>query len=280
MSWIVSAKWLQDRIENDIENTVIVDVRFQLGNPEYGKDAYLASHIPHAVFLDLEKDLSGPVNKHGGNHPLPSASVLAQKLGQVGIDRDQTVVIYDQANDMFAPRLWWMLRYMGHEHVNLLDGGLNSWIKAGYQVTDELPNPQPKTFHPQLLTHSVVNIEQVKEKLSRSAALIIDSRAEERYLGYKEPLYKKAGHIPGAKNYFWKGVLNDEGYWKSVQQLEEHFSTLNKQDEIIVSCGSGVSACPNIIGLLLAGYENVKLYPGGYSDWISYEENNIITKED
>lgn len=280
MSWIVSAKWLRDRIENDIENTVIVDVRFQLGDPDYGRDAYITSHIPNAVFLDLEKDLSGPVEKHGGNHPLPSVPVFAERLGQIGIDEKQTVVIYDQANDMYAPRLWWMLWYMGHKHVYLLDGGFNSWMKAGYQVTDELPNPKRKEFHPQLLPNSVVNIEQLKEKLSHSSALLIDSRAEGRYLGDEEPLYKKAGHIPGAKNYFWKGVLTGEGYWKNVQQLEEHFSSLDKQKEIIVSCGSGVSACPNIIGLLLAGYENVKLYPGGYSDWISYEGNNVNTKGD
>lgn len=280
MSFIVTEKWLGNRMKDNLENIVIIDVRFKLTDPTFGEKAYKESHIPHSVYLDLEKDLSGTVGKHGGNHPLPPVDLLVEKLGKIGVDEHTTVLVYDQGNDMYASRLWWMIHYLGHQDVYLLDGGFKRWVEAGNDTTDQIHLPAPKVFTPTLRQDLVVDINEVKEKLAKSAATLIDSRAEARYLGYEEPLYKKAGHIPGAKNFFWQDVLNENGKWKDVEQLKGHFSILNKKDEIIVSCGSGVSACPNIIGLLLAGYTNVKLYPGGYSDWLSYDDNQIRTEEE
>jgi thiosulfate/3-mercaptopyruvate sulfurtransferase len=267
-------------MENTQNNTVIVDVRFQLDDPDAGRKIYLKDHLPGAVYMDLDKDLSGKPEKHGGNHPLPDMKMFTGKLGQIGIDNDTTVIIYDQSNDMFAARMWWLLYYLGHEKVYVLDGGYEQWVMDGYEVTNEIPRLEAKKYRPSIRTDEKVDIEEVKEKLENQSAHLIDSRSRERYLGKVEPLYGKAGHIPGAKHFFWKEILNDKGKWKKSEELQSHFEAFDKDEEIIVSCGSGISACPNVLALKLAGYENVKLYPGSFSDWISYEENEVETKEE
>lgn len=278
MAVLVTPDWLENRVKRHPEQTAIVDVRFSLTDSEAGEKAYQESHIPEAVYLDLNKDLAGPVQEHGGNHPLPDMNDFAEKLGEVGIDQDTTVVIYDQDNDMFASRLWWLLYFAGHDNAHILDGGLTRWVKEGHVVTNKVPVPTVKQFKPSVRSNEIVHMEEVKEKVNHGSAVLLDSRAEDRYLGKTEPLYAKAGHIPGAKNYFWKDVLGEDGQWKSKEALQTHFAKLGKKDEIIVSCGSGVSACPNVLALKMAGYENVKLYPGSFSDWISYPENKVETK--
>jgi thiosulfate/3-mercaptopyruvate sulfurtransferase len=280
MTHLISVNRLKNRLENKQHNTTIIDVRFQLNDPDAGRKAYLKSHLPGAVYLDLNKDLSSKKAKHGGNHPLPDGEMFAKKIGHLGIDHDSTVVIYDESNDMFAARLWWLLNYMGLEKVYILDGGYDQWIKAGNEVTDEVPRLEVKAFTPVYREDQIADMEEVKEKVANQTAILIDSRAKDRYLGKTEPMYAKAGHIPGAKNYFWQDVLNKDGLWKKEDALASHFASLPKDQEIIVSCGSGVSACPNVLALKTAGYENVKLYPGSYSDWISYEENKVEKREE
>lgn len=266
------------KIKLETNETVVIDVRSNLKNPDAGDEAYVKGHIPGAHYLHLEKDLSGTVEKHGGNHPLPNIDELANKFGEMGIDHGTNVVIYDADNDMFAARAWWLLHYMGHEKAFLLDGGFRAWEEAGYDLTIEIPARKAKKFVPQLRPEVIANINDVKQRGEKS--VLIDSRAKDRYLGKTEPLYQKAGHIPGAQNFFWKDVLTDSGDWKKPEALKEHFAKLKDADEIIVSCGSGVSACPNFIALKMAGFHHVKLYPGSYSDWISYEDNPIETKEE
>ena len=280
MSYIVTSEWVSKHLEERDNDLVMVDCRFELQSPDVGKRLYIDNHLPTAVYLDLNKDLSGPTQQHGGNHPLPDVHEFAEKLGNLGIDEKTTVVVYDQANEMYAPRLWWLLTYMGHEDVYVLDGGYEKWVAEGRTVTQEIVTRTPKVFTPHIQEDEKVDMDEVKEKLSNQSAILIDSRAKDRYLGKVEPMYSKAGHIPGAKNYFFKGVLKDNGLWKNTQEIEAHFADLPKDQEIIVSCGSGVSACPNIIALKQAGFTNVKLYPGSYSDWISYVENNVETKEE
>ncbi|GAB3046055.1 sulfurtransferase [Virgibacillus ainsalahensis] len=279
MSYLISVNRLKNRLENNQDNTVIVDVRFELTDPDAGRKMYLESHLPGAVYMDLEKDLSGKAEKHGGNHPLPDMEMFAAKVGNIGINHETTVVIYDQANDMYGARLWWLLDYLGHEKVYILDGGYTRWITEGNEVTDRIPELEAKNFQPIFRNNQVADIEEVKEKLEKDEAMLIDSRSKERYLGKSEPMYVKAGHIPGAKNFFWKDVLTKDGVWKKNGELQEHFASIPKEREIIVSCGSGISACPNVLALKAAGYTNVKLYPGSFSDWISYEENKVEKKE-
>ncbi|MUK89828.1 sulfurtransferase [Ornithinibacillus sp. L9] len=277
---LMRVEQLVDRLNNHEDETVVVDVRFQLNDTDAGRKAYVEGHIPGAVYLDLNKDLSGEVQKHGGNHPLPDSNEFSSKLGEIGIDHGTTVVVYDQQNDMFASRLWWLLQYMGHEKVYVLDGGYQCWVKQGNKVSVEIPTYAKKNFIPKVNEDEVVDIRKIKENIMSSNAVLIDSRSKERYLGKVEPLYAKAGHIPGARNFFWKEVLHEDGSWKDEDTLKEHFSSLDKGAEIIVSCGSGVSACPNILALKRIGFTNVKLYPGSYSDWISYEENRVETKDE
>lgn len=278
MSYIIRVDELQEMV-NGNDDVVLVDVRFQLNDEEAGRKQYIKSHIPGAVYLDLNRDLASKVKKHGGNHPLPDLDEFVAKLGNIGIDNNTTVVVYDKENDMFAARLWWLLHYVGHEKVYVLEGGFNQWVEAGNEVTNEITPLQKKTFRPKVRTDLTVTMEEVKDKIYNRQAVVIDSRSKDRYLGIHEPMYRKAGHIPGAVNFFWKDIFTDKGTWKSVEELKRHFATIPKNEEIIVSCGSGVSACPNIIALKQAGYENVKLYPGSFSDWISYDENDIELDE-
>src|SRR5699024_8903561 len=163
----------------------------------------------------------------------------------------------------FSARCLWLFHYLGHENAYILDGGLAKWLQEGNEITTDTPQRKAKTFKPSPSENEIVNMQDVKQKMDDKSAVLIDSRSKDRYLGKTEPLYGRAGHIPGAKNYFWKDVLDAEGNWKDNEELERHFSDLSKSDEIIVSCGSGVSACPNILALKRAGFTNVKLYPGG-----------------
>ncbi|GAB4075100.1 sulfurtransferase [Barrientosiimonas marina] len=280
MSVVVSTAWLAERMQHYPDQTVVVDTRFQLQDEDAGRKAYLEGHIPQAVYLDLNKDLSAKAAKHGGSHPLPDMEAFAAKIGHIGIDHDTTVVVYGQGNDMFAARLWWLLDYAGHGDVHLLNGGFDEWLKEGRPVTTAIPALNAKTFEPVIRENAAVGIEDVQLKLAHQSAALIDSRARERYLGQTEPMYRRAGHIPGAKNFVWTDVLDDEGYWKNTDELAEHFASLNQDEEIIVSCGSGVSACPNVLALRSAGFTNVKLYPGSFSDWISYDANEVETKDE
>lgn len=280
MTYIMKVEELINKLTTNPEKMVIVDARFQLGDPAAGRKAYEESHVPGAVYFDLEQDLSSEAGEHGGNHPLPEITTFAEKLGKNGIDQDMTVVVYDKGNDMFAPRFWWLLHYLGHQDVYVLDGGFEAWVEAGQPVTADIPVTNSKTFIPNVRPEQIVDITFVRGMKDNNHAVLIDSRSKERYLGKTEPLYQKAGHIPGARNYFWMDVLDENGNWKDKQLLEKQFSKLDKNNEIIVSCGSGVSATPNIMALKMAGFKHVKLYPGSYSDWISYEENNIETKDE
>lgn len=278
MSHIISPEKLADSLDQVDEDLVIIDVRADLHDKDYGTRKYAEDHVPGAFFLDLEKDLSGDVQEHGGNHPLPNVEVFAKRLAEIGINNESKVVVYDDCVNMFAPRAWFLLRYVGVKKVYVLDGGYEGWKEAGFVVTTEIPEAERATFIPEVNTDEIVSIDDVKNR--RGNVTLIDSRAYERYLGLEEPLYDKAGHIPGAVNYFWEDVIDENRRWKNEQLLNEHFKALPINEPIIVSCGSGVSACANLLALRQVGYDNVKLYPGSFSDWISYENNPIVTKVD
>lgn len=277
MTYIVTVEQLRElQKETDV---VLIDVRSHLQQPQIGREKYQEAHLPGAFFLDIEQDLSGDVGTHGGNHPLPDVEQLAKRFGEIGVQPTSTVIFYDDSNGMFAARAVWLLQYIGHPSGKILDGGYQAWVDAGYEVTSVIPSRTATTFVPNVVTDEIVSMEEVKYR-DKQRSVLIDSRAYPRYIGEAEPLYKKAGHIPGAKNYFWQDVLDDSKRWKEATELKMHFQDLEKADEIIVSCGSGISACPNVLALKMAGFTNVKLYPGSYSDWISYDDNEIVTGEE
>lgn len=269
-SFVVSCEWLFEHLDNP--QVVIVDCRFSLAEPELGRHQYQESHIKGAYYLDLNEDLSSPVGEHGGRHPLPNPIELANKLSAIGVNPQKIVVAYDDSRLAFASRLWWLLRYLGHEQVAVLDGGFSAWKKAEYPVTSIIPETQKATFVPNLQSQMVVDISIVKSRKDSQQVVLVDSRERERYLGITEPIDKIAGHIPGAINYPWQQVTDSSGYILPQQQQRQRWLELENPKEIFVYCGSGVTACVNLLSLEIAGIHTGKLYAGSWSDWISYLE--------
>lgn len=275
MRSIVSMKWLLARLyEPDV---VIVDCRYQLGKPDAGRTAYEESHIPGAVYLDLGKDLSAQVGQHGGRHPLPDVNILANTFSRVGIGNDARVIAYDDQGGAMASRLWWLLTYMGHSSVYVMDEGFTAWRNAGFPVSSEQKVLIPASFTASPRSEMLADMQEVKSKLHTPGVVLIDSREGARYHGEAETVDPVAGHIPGAVNRFWSEARRADGTWKSPEEQHERFAGLSKDDEIIVYCGSGITACPNVLSLQEAGFKRVKLYAGSWSDWVSYKENPIAT---
>ncbi|MGP0576848.1 sulfurtransferase [Paenibacillus peoriae] len=282
MKSIVSKRWLLARLyEPDM---IIADCRSLLGQAGAGRTQFNEDHIPGAVHFDLEEDLTAPLGEHGGRHPLPNVDTLAARLSRAGISASSRIVAYDDQGGMMASRFWWLLRYLGHEQVYVLEEGYSAWKEAKFPVTSDQPIRIPSTFTPNVQPQMLTNMQEVhrvsKDSLPGGSSILIDSRERPRYLGLEEPIDQAAGHIPGAVNFFWKEVLDEQGSFKNAEQLQQHFADLDPNAEIIVYCGSGVSACPNVLALNEAGFSKVRLYPGSWSDWISYKENPVATGEE
>jgi thiosulfate/3-mercaptopyruvate sulfurtransferase len=267
---IISARSLAEQQIRD--RVVVVDCRFSLGEPAWGYQQYLQSHIPGAYYLDLDRDLSASIEQHGGRHPLPDTQMLAEKLAAIGIKQNETLVVaYDDSHFAFAARLWWLLRYLGHQPVALLDGGWKAWTEGNYPVTNELPNSsQSGYFQPQPHLDWIVDIETVRNLAILPDTVLIDSREGDRYRGEREPIDSIAGHIPGAINSPWKNVTDEKGFLRSLKEQQQLWQSLPQAQNKIVYCGSGVTACVNLFSLELVGLSDAKLYPGGWSDWCSY----------
>ena len=267
--YLVDREWLVQQLDNP--QVVIVDCRFMLANPDWGEAEYRKSHIEGAYYLNLDRDLSSTVQRHGGRHPLPDINTLAQKFTEMGIIENETLVVaYDDSRFAFAARLWWLLRYLGHNSVALLDGGWNAWLNDGYPVTDEIPETKLGQFQPQPHRDWLVDIDTVKAATNKDSVIVVDSRDSDRYAGIREPIDPIAGSIPGAVNSPWKQVSDESGYLKPITTQQQLWNDYSQAEEIIVYCGSGVTACVNLFSLALTGFENTKLYPGGWSDWCSY----------
>ncbi|SHH47071.1 sulfurtransferase [Tepidibacter thalassicus] len=271
MKNLVSVEWLKNNI--DKENLVVVDCRFDLQTPSYGKDSYQKGHIKGAFYMDMNKDLAGEVEEHGGRHPLPDLNIFKEKIENIGIGNNTIVVAYDDGEIAGASRFWWILKYLGHEKVYILSGGIKKWVEKKYPLTQDIPSKNKKEFNINLNEQIIVDMFEVREKKDKENVIIVDSRSKERYRGEFEPIDKVAGHIPGAKNYFWKDVLENNEL-KEYNKLKDHFKDLEKYEEVIVHCGSGITGCVNFVALDEIGI-NSKLYVGSWSDWISYSENEI-----
>lgn len=275
---LVSLSWLAERMGDP--ELVVADCRFQLGQPDAGREAYERGHISGAVYVDLERHMSGPVREHGGRHPLPDLGTFSLWLGQQGIGNDSLVVAYDDQGGAMASRLWWMLRFLGHQRVHLLSEGFGAWKAAGYPVDSEEPLLALKRFTPHVHPAMMISVHDLHSRLGQPGVTIVDAREPGRYRGEFEPIDAKAGHIPGAVNRFWKDALDADGRWRPSSEQAARFADLNKDDELVVYCGSGVTACPNVLALQEAGFERVRLYLGSWSDWISYSENPIATGDE
>jgi thiosulfate/3-mercaptopyruvate sulfurtransferase len=251
---------------------VICDCRHDLADYSAGYRAYRNGHIPGARFLHLDVDLSGPKTGLTGRHPLPHPATFSLRLGALGIDNSKQVIAYDDSGGPFAARLWWMLRWVGHERVAVLDGGWQAWQQAGLPFTVAQPEIEPTTFSMRVQSQITVDSSQILSDLQQRNTQIIDARSPDRYRGENETLDPVAGHIPGAINRFFKLNLGDDGRFKSPAILQQEFSgVLNgrQPQTVIHQCGSGVTACHNLLAMELAGMSGSRLYPGSWSEWVS-----------
>jgi thiosulfate/3-mercaptopyruvate sulfurtransferase len=250
---------------------VIFDCRHELMNHEAGARAYALSHVPGARFAHSEKDLAGPKTGRNGRHPLPDPQVFMTWLGRNGVGSGKQVVAYDFAMGSASARLWWMLHWVGHERAAVLDGGWEAWVKAGLPITAEPANIAPLTFSGEP-RGTWVDVQFVQSHLNDPSALILDARAPERFKGLAEPIDPIAGHIPGARNRLFKENLTTDGHFKSPQELRRAFVDVlgtATPEEVVHQCGSGVSACSNLLAMEIAGLSGSRLYPGSWSEWVA-----------
>ena len=245
---------------------IILDCQHDLMQPEYGHQAYAAGHIPGAQFIALDDDLAGAKTGSNGRHPLPTVEALTAVFSRLGVTASKQVVIYDGVQGMYAGRAWWTLKWLGHDAVALLDGSLTKWKAEGRPLSTEIPHAQPAHFVPRANDSLRVDAAYVSMHLNDRA--IIDARAPDRYDGSAETIDPVGGHIPGAKNRFFKDNLLANGHFKSATELQAEFSALIPSAAAsIMQCGSGVSACHNLLALEVAGMPGAKLYPGSWSEW-------------
>jgi thiosulfate/3-mercaptopyruvate sulfurtransferase len=267
---LIAAEELARHLEDP--RWVICDCRHDLADYHSGRRAYQLSHIPGARFLHLDEDLSGPKTGLNGRHPLPHPATFALRVGALGIDNTKQVVAYDASGGPYAARLWWMLRWLGHATVAVLDGGWEAWLGGGYPTTTEQPSPAPVTYTLRLRPHLAVDAAYVSGHLGDQNFALLDARAADRFRGENETLDPVGGHIPGALNRFFRSNLDSSGRFKTSEALKHEFgSLLDKRlpSEAVHQCGSGVTACHNLLAMEHAGLTGSRLYPGSWSEWVS-----------
>ncbi len=254
-------------------DTVIIDCRFSLADTGAGYRDYLASHIPNAHYAHLDRDLSSEVIRgKTGRHPFPNVEVFAKKCGEWGIDENAQVIVYDHGGGGIAARLWFLLKWLGHEQVAVLDGGWKHWLGQKMPVSDNIPLPSQKVFHPKEKTDALVSVKAIERMINDEEFLLIDSRAAERYSGEIENIDPIAGHIPSAVSAPFMENLNENGIFRSKNEIKERFKKIVKSHPIertVFYCGSGVTACHNLLALHHIGISNAKLFPGSWSEWIA-----------
>jgi thiosulfate/3-mercaptopyruvate sulfurtransferase len=253
----------------DGHNAVVFDCRFALADPLEGRRLYVQGHIPGAHYLDLNRDLAGPVAKHGGRHPLPDPMIFAATLARFGVGPESEVVVYDDSRLAFAARLWWMLRALGYRAPRLLNGGYRAFLNAGGVPEIEVPVPQSRAPDPVSGFTGYCDIDGLRE-IHAYGALLVDAREARRYAGLEEPIDPVAGHIPGAINRPWQGVTDADGRVLDAAGLRAHWADALDAEHLVVYCGSGVTACVNLFSLALLGKEGATLYAGSWSDWCTY----------
>ena len=280
LAQLISPQQLAERQKH--AGLVILDCRFALEDPDYGRCSYAEGHIEGAQYADLERHLSGPVTKGvTGRHPLPAPQALVQQLQTWGINADSEIVLYDDGPGAFAARAWWLLAWLGkRDGVSILDGGLKAWHAAGFPLSLDAPSTEPGTFTGSPDNHLLLDAEHLQKRLGQPGLTLIDARALPRFRGEVEPIDPIAGHIPGAQCAAFNENLGSDGRFLPVEQLKQRFADKlrgRSPDELVAYCGSGVTACHNLFALSLAGYPLGKLYAGSWSEWINDPQRQIAT---
>jgi thiosulfate/3-mercaptopyruvate sulfurtransferase len=252
-------------------NVVVLDCRHDLMRPDWSDGAFAEGHIPGAVQAHLDRNLSSPVGPQTGRHPLPDSAKLAETLGRWGIDSNVQVVAYDQNNGMYAARAWWLLRWLGHQKVAVLDGGFAAWQEAGLPISRETTARAPRTFIGRPDQSAFLTTAQVEQALAAGTVALIDARGADRFAGQNETIDPVAGHVPGATNRPFPKNLDARGRFHSADELRRQWKdalAARSPTEAVAMCGSGVSACHNLLALEIAGLPGAKLYAGSWSEWI------------
>ena len=256
----------------DRPDWIVLDARYDMLRPEAGFEAWSQGHIPRSVHVSLDDVLSGPKTGDNGRHPLPDRGHLAAFLAALGVGRDTQVVACDAHGGMFAARVWWLLRWLGHERVAVLDGGIPCWIGAGGEIsTDSVPPRAAGDLVPGEPLCSTVSAEDVAATLGTGKVVLVDARSPDRFHGENEVLDPVGGHIPGARNRFYRDNLRSDGRFKSPEDLQREWEAVleSPSRKAVMQCGSGVTACHNLLALEIAGLEGASLYPGSWSEWCS-----------
>ncbi len=266
---LVSSQVLVNQLTNP--HWIVVDCRFSLGNTEAGRRDYLLGHIPTAHYAHLDDDLSGPVTGASGRHPLPDPLELSQTLGAWGITPNSQVVVYDDAGGAIAARLWWLLRWLGHDKVAVLNGGWQHWHALGYPVQETVPVSLPAPYPVAQDDSAWLTTEQVNEALEAQSIVLLDARTAERFEGRDEPIDPIAGHVPGAINYPFQSNLDRNGQFKKPGMLRAAYQAQiedHTPNEVVHMCGSGVTACHNLLAMEYAELPGSRLYVGSWSEWL------------
>jgi thiosulfate/3-mercaptopyruvate sulfurtransferase len=266
---------------NGPDAPVVIDCSFELANPSAGRRAYEAGHIPGALYVHLEHTLSAQQTGRNGRHPLPTREAFARSMAELGLDDSTSVVAYDNAEGMYAARLWWMLRWAGHANVAVLDGGIAAWRDAGLPLSTEAPEPLTAGrfgLRPSLV--QTIDYEGVKANLQSRERLVLDARGPDRFRGENETIDPVGGHIPDARNRVFRDNLESNGRFKSPARLREEFEALTggrSASQVVSQCGSGVTACHNLLAMELAGLPGAALYPGSWSEWSAQPDAPVAT---
>ena len=262
---------------------VVIDCRFDLANPDKGEEWYREGHIPGARYAHLDRHLSGPKTGTNGRHPLPDAETLCKTFSALGISNGKQVVAYDADSAMYAARLWWMLRWMGHDAVAVLDGGLALWQREGHPVRGGVESSTVGHFKGAPRPGWRLTVDEVAALVGDRSRLLVDSRTPDRYRGIGETLDKVGGHIPGAANYFFQQNLAADKTFKDADDLQTQWAPIlegRDPKDVVVYCGSGVTACHNLLALEHAGIHGVKIFPGSWSEWSADPSRPVATTDD
>lgn len=275
---LIDAATLARQLERS--DLVLFDCRFELGNASWGEREYAIAHLPEARYLHLDRDLSAPIGQDTGRHPLPDPRDFARVLASRGVGADCQVVAYDQGNGVYASRLWWLARWIGLKNIAVLDGGMATWKSAGLPLTQAVPVPTPRDLTVTVNENAWLTTEAVDRLRGHPGNLLIDARGADRFAGRNETIDPVAGHVPGARNHPFAGNLGVNGRFLEAAELRQRWNTLLGSlpaSSVVAMCGSGVSACHNLLALEHAGLSGARLYPGSWSEWIRDPRRPITT---